>query len=116
MRALLVGGFGVVGVLARYGLSLWTASLWTTAAINLAGSFALGVLWRADLGLSADVRTAIGVGLLGGFTTFSTFSVQVAAEADAGRGGRAMAYVLLSVAGGILAAFAGAAVGRSIQA
>jgi fluoride exporter len=61
-----------------------------------------------------DVREALGVGFLGGFTTFSTFSVQVVLDIDAGEPGRAAGYLVLSVVGGILAAAAGSALGRRL--
>src|SRR5919108_5383014 len=118
MTTLLVAVGGVLGVLARYGLSRLTlhheSLLWMTVGINIAGSFLLGLL-AAENWFSRDVREGLGVGLLGGFTTFSTFSVQVVLETDAGRPGRALAYSAASVLGGIAAAAAGYALGRTIR-
>jgi fluoride exporter len=118
MTTLMVAVGGVLGVLARYGLSRLTlhheSLVWTTVAINVAGSFLLGLL-AAGSWFSRDLREGLGVGLLGGFTTFSTFSVQVVLEADAGRPGRALAYIALSVVGGIAAAAAGHALGRALR-
>jgi CrcB protein len=118
MTTLMVAVGGVLGVLARYGLSRLTlhheSLVWTTVGINLAGSFLLGLL-AAGSWFSRDLREGLGVGLLGGFTTFSTFSVQVVLEADAGRPGRALAYVAASVVGGIAAAAAGYALGRALR-
>ena len=109
---------GVLGVLARYGLTRLTlhheSLVWTTVGINVAGSFLLGLL-AAGSWFSRDLREGLGVGLLGGFTTFSTFSVQVVLEADAGRPGRALAYIAASVVGGIAAAAAGYALGRALR-
>jgi CrcB protein len=82
--------------------------------INIAGSFLLGLL-VAEPWFSRDVREGLGVGLLGGFTTFSTFSVQIVLEVDAGEPGRAVLYLAASVLGGIAAAAAGYALGRVVR-
>lgn len=117
MTTLLVAVGGLHGVLARYGLSRMTlhteALVWTTVAINIVGSFLLGLL-VAEHWFGRDTREAIGVGFLGGFTTFSTFSVQVVLEVDAGRPGKAVAYVALSVVGRVAAAAAGYILGRRL--
>ncbi len=117
MTVALVGVGGVIGVLARYGISRATfgsdALIWSTVGINVVGSFLLGLL-VAGPWFSNDAREALGVGLLGGFTTFSTFSVQVVLEVEGGRTGVAIAYVLASVLGGIAAAAAGYALGRAV--
>ena len=118
MTTLLVAVGGVLGVLARYGLSRITLHhetlIWTTVGINIVGSFLLGLL-AAEPWFSRDVREGIGVGLLGGFTTFSTFSVQVVLEVDAGEPWRAALYLAASVVGGIGAAAAGFALGRVLR-
>ena len=115
MTTLLVAIGGLAGVLARFGIGRLTEHgttlIWSTVAINVVGSFLLGVL-TATGWFSRDVREGIGVGFLGGFTTFSTFSVQAVLEVDAGKGGRALVYVAVSVVGGIAAAAAGYALGR----
>jgi CrcB protein len=117
MTTALVGLGGLIGVLGRYGITRLTlhtdALLWSTVGINIAGSFLLGLL-AAEHWFSRDVREAIGVGLLGGFTTFSTFSVQVVLETDGGKPGKAALYIVASVVGGIAAAAAGYALGRRL--
>ena len=117
MTTLFVAAGGLAGVLARYGITRLTlhteALIWSTVGINVAGSFLLGLL-VAGSWFTNDTREALGVGVLGGFTTFSTFSVQVVLEADGGRPGVALAYVLASVLGGIAAAWAGYALGRAV--
>jgi CrcB protein len=117
MTTLYVAVGGLLGVLSRWGISRMTlhseALIWSTVGINIAGSFLLGLL-VAEHWFARDFREGLGVGFLGGFTTFSTFSVQVVLEADAGEPGRAILYVLTSVIGGILAAAAGYALGRRL--
>jgi CrcB protein len=118
VTALLVGLGGVCGVMARYGIGKATfhhtdALLWSTVGINIVGSFLLGLL-AAENWFSRDVREALGVGFLGGFTTFSTFSVQVVLDVDAGEPWRAGAYLAASVVGGIAAATCGFVLGRKL--
>jgi CrcB protein len=64
----------------------------------------LGGLTHVGGHLGHDARTAVGVGFLGGFTTFSTLTVQTVLEADGGKPHRAAAYFLISVFGGLLCA------------
>ena len=114
MTVALVALAGAAGVLSRYGLVHAFgagAAPWSVLAVNVAGSFAIGLL--AGHGASEDVRTVAGIGFLGGFTTFSTFSLDVFADLEAGRPGRALALVVLSVGLGIGAAAAGWALARA---
>ena len=117
MTTLFVAVGGSLGVLARWGISRVTlhsdALIWSTVGINIVGSFFLGLLVAEDW-FGRDLREGLGVGFLGGFTTFSTFSVQVVLDTDAGEPGRAIAYLLTSVIGGVLAAAAGYALGRRL--
>jgi CrcB protein len=101
VTTLFVAVGGTVGVLARYGVTRLT--LHSDALI-----------WSTENWFSRDVREALGVGLLGGFTTFSTFSVQAVLEVDGGRPGIALLYVTLSVVGGIAAGAGGFILGRSL--
>jgi CrcB protein len=118
VTVLLVALAGAAGVLLRYGVSSGfhgDALPWATVAINVVGSFLLGLLVVAHWA-SPQTRTALGVGLLGGLTTFSTFSVQAFLDLEAGKPGRALVYVLVSVLLGIGAAAAGYYFGRSLAA
>ena len=108
---------GVVGVVARYALGTTVAHdtlPWVTVAINVVGSFLLGLLTAVGTGLAPEVRTALGVGLLGGFTTFSTFSVDVLKQIEAGESGKALLYIVASVILGIGAAAVGYYAGRAV--
>lgn len=114
MTALLVALGGALGVLARYGVGLLSDSLWATLAVNVAGSFALGTLVHLGRELDPALRDAIAIGFLGGFTTFSTFSVQALLTVQAGRGAEAALYLLASVGLGLAAAAAGYALGQAL--
>ena len=115
---LLVALGGGVGAALRWMVGGWAGAAfgpgfaWGTWIINLAGSFLLGwLLARLDGGGEA-LRLLLGVGLLGGFTTFSAFSVELVAMVNRAEIGMAAAYALSSVAGGVVAAFLGIALGR----
>lgn len=83
---------------------------WGTFAANVIGSMALGLLagWLARHGNGGEHwRLLLGVGLLGGFTTFSAFSLESVLMIERGHGGLAGVYIAASVAAGIIALFAG---------
>ncbi len=112
MKVALVALAGAVGAVARYGIGSALGSRefpWATLGINLAGSFALGFLVRSgDLrGWSDPVTVSLGIGFLGAFTTFSTFSVETQAMLRDGRGLSAALYVAASLVGGVAVAAAG---------
>ena len=117
MTTVFVAVGGVLGVMARFGIGRLTLHheqlLWSTVGINIVGSFLLGLL-VAGHWFGRDLREGIGVGFLGGFTTFSTFSVQAVLEVDAGEPARAVVYILTSVVGGLAAATVGYALGRQL--
>lgn len=115
MTVLLVGIAGLCGVLARYGISSafhGDALPWATVGINVTGSLLLGVLVSSHT-FSEDVRTVVGVGFLGGFTTYSTFAVQAFLDVEAGEPLRAFAYVTATLVLGFAAAAAGYYLGRA---
>ena len=118
MRLVLLALAGAAGALTRYGLGTAVGVRtfpWVTLAINLVGSFLLGMLLQAAPGrLSDDVRVALGVGFLGAFTTFSTFSFEATALVREGRAATAAAYVVASVVLGLVAASAGYLVAREV--
>jgi CrcB protein len=99
------------------GRALGTAFPWGTLAVNVAGSFAMGLLVEAlarKFSVSNEIRLLLAPGMLGGFTTFSAFSLDVAVLWERGAQSAALAYVLASVAGSILALFVGLWLARSI--
>ncbi len=106
-------GAGIGGAL-RHGVNLGCARFcgpafpWGTLAVNVVGSFAMGAVaawlaFRAGEGWSQPLRLFLTTGILGGFTTFSAFSLDAVLLWERGEAGPAAAYVagsvLLSVAG-----------------
>jgi CrcB protein len=89
---------------------------WATLSVNLIGGFAMGLL-AAMLarGLVGEpARLFLGVGVLGGFTTFSAFSLELVGMAESGAFAAALGYALLSVIGAALALAAGLTLGRAL--
>lgn len=119
MRFVWVGIGGAVGSVIRYAIGLTPLRgpfPWPTFAINVTGSFALGLFLTWALGrLPVAVITPISVGILGGFTTFSTFAWEGFFLTRSGRIGLALVYMFLSVGGGLGAAWAGYVAGRAIS-
>ncbi|WP_205696112.1 CrcB family protein [Conexibacter sp. SYSU D00693] len=112
MTALLVAVAGAAGVLARYGIATALPGAGAILAVNVAGSFALGALVGAGTG--DQVRTVLGLGFLGGFTTYSTFAVQAWERVDGGDLAAAFWLVAGSVVLGVGAAGLGIALGRAV--
>jgi CrcB protein len=119
----LVMAGGAVGSGARFltGRAATTAFgpgfPWGTLAVNVIGGLLMGalvgVLARAVDG-GENWRLLLGVGVLGGFTTFSTFSLDTVTMLQRGDPGLAASYILVSVIGSVAALFAGLALTRSI--
>jgi CrcB protein len=112
---------GALGALARWGLAeslphspgAWP---WSTLLVNLVGCLLIGALLAVLLARypqSPWLRPFLAVGVLGGFTTYSTFAVDVVRLTGAGHPVLAAAYVLTSVLGGVLAVVVGLLVGRA---
>lgn len=104
---LLASAGGAVGAGARYALSQWFATNgwaaypWATLVINVSGSLLMGlvmgvVMLRAEL--PPELRVFLATGILGGYTTFSAFSLEVWQLVERGEAGAAMAYIIASVA------------------
>ncbi|SEP11682.1 fluoride efflux transporter CrcB [Trujillonella endophytica] len=111
---------GALGALARWGVSSALPSPagdwpWATLLVNLSGCLLIGVLLGALLPRFPErtwLRPLLATGVLGGYTTYSAFAVDVVRLADDGAAGLAAGYVLASVAGGVLAAATGLWLGR----
>ena len=110
MQLLLIALAGAVGALARYGIGVAAGPQpypWATLGINVAGSFLLGGLLTVAPRLPEPLSVALAVGLLGAFTTFSTFSAETLVLLRTGHIVAAMSYATASVVLGL----AGAAFG-----
>ncbi|MER7583709.1 fluoride efflux transporter CrcB [Kitasatospora sp. NPDC097691] len=113
---------GAVGAVARYAAGLgWetgpTAFPWTTLLVNVVGCAVIGVfLVVITEGRQAHplVRPFFGTGVLGGFTTFSTYAVDVRRLLEAGRLGPGLAYLGLTLLGALVAVWAAAGLTRRL--
>jgi fluoride exporter len=113
---------GALGALARWAIGAalpvpaggWP---WATLLINLSGCLLIGLLLAllaARWPHAHGARTFLGTGVLGGYTTWSAFAVEVVRLVDGGAAGRAAGYVVASVLGGVLAVAVGVVVGRAL--
>lgn len=112
---------GALGAGLRFGVGVWSVQAfgaafpWGTLIVNLAGGLLMGVLAGAVVREAAGlpVHLLLGTGILGGFTTFSAFSVEAAAMIERGQFGLAATYALASVVGSVLLLFVGLWMGRA---
>ena len=113
-----VAVLGGVGALARFGLTLVVADRFHphlpvgTLAVNLSGAFLLGLL--AGAAVEGDARLLLGVGLLGAYTTFSTWMVETQRIDEAGRRQIAATNLVLSIVLGLAAVALGHAIGAQL--
>jgi fluoride exporter len=115
---------GVLGALARYGAGLlWPTAAgsfpWTTLAINVIGCGVMGCLSVAVTeGRPAHhlVRPFLGTGVLGGFTTFSTYCVDIEQLIDHGEAATSLAYLAATIAAAMAAVTTGAWLTRRVLA
>lgn len=109
-------GAGARHLTGRAALALWGPGFpWGTLIVNLAGGLAMGLLagWLAARSSGDEaLRYLLGVGVLGGYTTFSAFSLETANMLQRGDYGVALLYILASVIGSVAALFAGLQIAR----
>ena len=117
---------GAIGATLRHqlgrGMTAWlgpqavTAFPWATLAANVLGSLAMGLLFgwlaRHGSGQGEQFRLFVGVGLLGGFTTFSAFSLELMLLIERGQPTTAFTYAAVSVLAGLTALYVGLIVMR----
>jgi len=125
----LVAAGGALGALARFHVGGLVAGLtqarggetfpWATLGVNIAGSLLIGALtgWLARgttaAGTTESLRLLLGVGLLGGFTTFSAFSAELVTMLHRGQTGAALLYAAASLVAGMAAVILGLVAGQS---
>lgn len=120
VNCLAVGAGGFIGSVARYLAGLLPAALGAkgvlggfpiaTFSINVVGAFAIGfiVAWATrNTQMSPEMLLLLKAGVCGGFTTFSTFSLESMQLIEAGAWAMAVAYMVLSVGACLIAVFAG---------
>jgi fluoride exporter len=114
---------GAIGSAARYGVNVWSGRMlgtnfpWHTFIVNVLGCFIMGVLvalMALKLNVGNETRSFITTGILGGFTTFSAFSLDFALLVERKSYGAAAAYGVGSVILSLIAVFAGLALVRTL--
>jgi CrcB protein len=114
---------GALGSAARYGVNVWSGRLlgaefpWHTFIVNVVGCFVMGVLvelMALKLNVGNDTRAFLTTGILGGFTTFSAFSLDFALLVERKSYGAAAAYGAGSVVLSLIAVFAGLSLVRTL--
>jgi fluoride exporter len=122
LEVVLLSVGGALGVNARHWLAVWMSGWagsrfpWATFAINVSGSFAIGLLatilarWLPD----HRARLFLLVGFLGGYTTFSSFAFEGQILWERGEVARSLAYLGGSVAAGFVAVVLGIMLGRAV--
>jgi len=123
MQLVWIGACGALGCISRYLISGWVYNVtgralpWGTLAVNLIGSFLLGLLMEAGLRttlLSPELRIGLTVGFMGGFTTFSTFSFETMRLLEEGSLWQAGANIGLSLLLCLLGSAAGVMLARQL--
>lgn len=123
LQLLTIAGGGALGAVLRFGMSSYIYRLlgrdfpYGTLAVNLVGSLVMGILFIlfVERGLvSAEWRSAIIIGFLGAFTTFSTFSIETLMLVESGELSRAALNVVLSVTLCLAATWLGLVMGRQL--
>jgi CrcB protein len=123
LNLLFVAVGGAIGAGARHLTNAGALRLigpnypWGTMAINIVGSFAMGlfIAFLARRGGSSELRLFVATGVLGGFTTFSAFSLDFATLWERGATLPAFGYALASVIGAIIALFLGLWLARTVS-
>ena len=123
IQALLVAVGGAIGSVLRYYIGRWALKLmgpafpWGTLAVNVVGCFVIGVfaeLIARKFNASTELRLLLITGFLGGFTTFSAFSLDAISLFEGGEAVAGGIYIAASVGLSMAAVFAGLAIMRAL--
>ncbi len=123
LQVIAIAGGGAIGALLRFWVSTGTYLLfgrgfpWGTLAVNVLGSLLMGFLYVVFLErslVSPEIRSAVLVGLLGAFTTFSTFSIETLNLLEQADYLKALLNVLVSMCLCIIACWLGLVIGRQM--
>jgi len=123
VRTVWIGVAGFLGAASRYHFEGWVSNRWPTAfpwgtlVVNVSGCFLLGfvfTLLTERLLPHPDLRTAITIGFIGAYTTFSTFAFETLRLGEDGAVALALSNVVASVVAGIVAVWVGTVVGRAL--
>ena len=116
MSFLMVATGGAVGALLRHSINLWLGLPLATLSVNILGAFVMGIASVYFADRFNHGALLLSTGILGGFTTFSAFSLDVIRLYEADRILQAGGYVVASVAGSLLAVFLGIYLARLVMA
>jgi CrcB protein len=123
LQIIVIAAGGATGALLRFWMSngihvlLGRAFPYGTLAVNVLGSFAMGLLYvymLEKMEINAEWRAALTIGLLGAFTTFSTFSIETMNLIEAGDLGKAAINIGLSIGLCLFACWSGMLLGRQV--
>ncbi len=117
MIVIFVGLGGAIGAILRYGVGVLVATPLATLTVNVIGSFLIGVVWVMLAQKGFDRASAFLItGVLGGFTTFSAFSLDALRLFESGRWGAGAGYITVSVLCSLLAIFLAVIMTRAFSA
>lgn len=123
LNIVLVAIGGAIGSVARYLVGVWGVKLagpnfpWGTITVNVVGAFLIGLMVEMvarRFDASSEVRVFIVTGIIGGFTTWSSFTLDAVVLFERGDLGLAAVYMLASLVVSFAAIFAGLALGRAL--
>ncbi|WHA39881.1 fluoride efflux transporter CrcB [Agrobacterium larrymoorei] len=123
LNILLVALGGAIGSVGRYLVGVWGTRLagpnfpWGTLTVNIVGAFFIGLMVEMiarRLDASAEMRVFIVTGIIGGFTTWSSFTLDAVVLFERGALGMSALYIMASLLVSFVAIFAGLALGRAL--